>query len=228
MVSIRLLHAELIKAKRTSVIYLAVITPIIYSLLTLFILFLEQQRESFHILPDFGWLYIFLPLGLTILTCLSSNTFYSNNMWKVIMVQPISRVSFYINHLIFVKLLVLVGCIVLSSCSIFINIILLQKNLLPWKDIISSCLISWICSMPVISFQILLGIKFKSIASSLCVGIGGFIFSFIAYYQAPFLSMWHYPLNAIEGSNSSLIILSAFLTFFFTVVGIITFLKAKY
>jgi hypothetical protein len=39
MLSIRLLHAELIKAKRTSVIYLAIVIPIIYSLLTFIFFF---------------------------------------------------------------------------------------------------------------------------------------------------------------------------------------------
>ncbi|MFL0491787.1 MULTISPECIES: ABC transporter permease [Bacillus] len=227
MLSIRLLHAELIKAKRTSVIYLAIVIPIIYSLLTLFILFFEQQKESFHLLPDFGWLYMFLPLGLTILTSLSSNVFYSNNMWKIIMIQPISRVSFYINHLLFIKLLILTGCIVLSICSIFINIILFQETPLPWNSIISSCLISWVCSMPVISFQVLIGIKFKSIAASLSIGIAGFFFSLISYYQASFLGMWHYPLSTIEGNNSYLIILSIFLSCFFTVIGVISLLKTE-
>lgn len=200
---ISLLRAEFIKYKGTLLMYMALFAP----LLIVFIYFmagvakgtefLEPESDVWYVYSvrilqsGFGFFY---PLHLILIGALVSQVDHSNDTWKHLLVQPVSRASVY-----WIKLLGFIG-MTFVSIVIFIISILLSGIVLDFvhpdiglgfpTDIIWFILkasgAAFLASLGILGLQYAAGIHWKSIAISLSLGVSGFVAGII------FLQGWEY------------------------------------
>ncbi|RAL24397.1 ABC transporter permease [Thermoflavimicrobium daqui] len=188
--------AEWLRAKRTSIFYLAMIVPI-FSVLTT-VPSPKKFNWATYSFPNASWVVFILPIGIMILSLMSSQLYTNNHMWKNTLVQPISRSTFYLAHTLYLCSIVLIGyLIVMIGQMITGHIIGLSGDFSPMQ-FIGHFLLSYFACLHLIFLQVWLGARFSGVVAPLMVGLGGWILSGVVSRDLPYLSAWLYPMMIVN------------------------------
>ena len=131
MTLLRVLHAEVLKMKRTIALKMVVISPAVVVLLILFL----TSQAPFSTLNRNGlgnkwtvlatltlrvWAALMMPLFITLETALIAGLDHSENQWKSLLARPVPRWTLYVAKLIVVMAMTAAGTLVLL-CGILID-----------------------------------------------------------------------------------------------------------
>lgn len=131
----RVMRAERLKLKRTFALKMAVLAPVVVTLLLLFI----TSQAPFSMLRRgnsgnewtalarvtfFFWGLLMLPLYITIQATLVAGVDHAENQWKALLARPVPRWTYYVAKLVLVMALVLFGTLVLVAGIVGTGVIL--------------------------------------------------------------------------------------------------------
>lgn len=188
MTLVRVLHAELLKIKRTIALKMVVITPSIFVLLILFLgaeaPFSFLRREGFgsawlvlanrHLVV---WALLMMPLYITLQTALVAGLDHSENQWKSLLARPIPRWTVYVAKLIVVMAMTAAATLVLLCGVLMDGLILprLQSEVtfgfpVPWATILR--LGAEVTGMAFLALTIQHWVSLRWKSFSVAIGIG--------------------------------------------------------
>jgi hypothetical protein len=131
MILLRVLHAEVLKMKRTIALKMVVLSPAVIVLLFLFL----ASQAPFSTLHRIGtsnewtelanltlrvWGLLMMPLYITLETALVAGLDHSDNQWKSLLARPVPRWTLYVAKLMVVMAMTATSTLVLL-CGILID-----------------------------------------------------------------------------------------------------------
>jgi hypothetical protein len=130
MTLLRVLHAELLKMKRTVALKMVVLAPALVVLLIFFAVFeapfstlnFNGIRNKWTVLASLtlrAWAILMMPLYITLEAALVAGLDHSENQWKSLLARPVPRWMLYL-----AKLVVIVAMTVLSTLVILCGILI--------------------------------------------------------------------------------------------------------
>jgi hypothetical protein len=131
MILLRVLHAEVLKMKRTIALKMVVLSPAVIVLLILFLasqapystLNLSGTRNKWTVLANLTlrvWAALMMPLYITLETALIAGLDHSENQWKSLLARPVPRWTLYVAKLVVVTAMTAASTLVLL-CGILID-----------------------------------------------------------------------------------------------------------
>ena len=204
------LHAELLKLKRTLAFRVIFVAPLLVAVLQFFVLLKTRQFS-----PDFKlwetvsratlsiWAIFMMPLLITLETALINGIEHSDKHWKHIFALPVRRHMVYIAKIIVVQALIATSTLILCLLSVLVGLIsmrlrpeLANAGPVPVGWISKQALLVWLAAWLIIVIHTWISIRWSSFTVALGAGIGGTFFALFAasaslgkYYP------WLLPLN---------------------------------
>lgn len=188
MTLLRVLHAELLKMKRTIALRMVVFCPAV----VVAMIFFMSYQAPYSMLVRGGihnewanlarlnlrfWAFLMMPLYITLETALVAGLDHSENHWKSLLARPVPRWTLYLAKLIVVAAMVGAGTLVLLSGILLSGAILprIQSQLLlgspvPWAAILRDG--SRIAGLAFLSLAIQHWVSLRWRSFSVAVGIG--------------------------------------------------------
>lgn len=213
----RLLSAEIIKLRRTSVVWLTIAIALFVPLLKTIIYytqwkyFMSKKGENpwLSFLDD-NWTIIdlmILPFFIVLVSSLVVQIEHKSNAWKYLFVQPVSRTCQFLAKLTIIVLVVLAFFAIYSFSAIglgyLVEILRPQLGFSKFSPDIAGLVLMIVksisASLGIIGFQYLLALRFKNFAIPLGIGICGIITAQIIwlwdksiyfFYAAPVLTAY--------------------------------------
>src|ERR1044072_1655685 len=119
MQMIRVLHAELLKLKRTLAFRVIFVLPILVALLQLFIVLkMKEFFKRFQI-----WAVFMTPLLITLETALLNGIEHGDKQWKHIFALPVPRSYVYFAKIIVAQALILISTFMLAILSVLVGVL---------------------------------------------------------------------------------------------------------
>lgn len=160
MTFVRVMHAEMLKLKRTLAFRMVFIAPALVVTLIFFILY---EKKEFK--PDFDlwdsvlkialnfWAVFMMPLMITLQTALLSGLEHGEKQWKHILALPVTRKSVYLVKLLMVHILILMSMAVLIVLAILVGFLFMKirpalanAGMPPWGWIFKHASYVWLAS----------------------------------------------------------------------------------
>ena len=183
------IKAELLKTKRTSVIYVAMIASFIPPLMMFF--FTGEEAESMKVLAKDPWndyfdggsqfLHIvFLPLYVILITSLIPQLEHRNNTWKQVLTSPQSKFNIYFSKFFIIQLLI-IFYLLLHNIYITLSLIgvdavrhdlKLSSHSLNWNRYSAMMGNAYMSVFAISAFQFWLGVRFRNFIIPLAIGVG--------------------------------------------------------
>jgi hypothetical protein len=128
---LRVLHAEVLKMKRTIALKMVVLSPAVVVLLMLFMV----SQAPFTMVHPGGtrnewmglarrnlwvWAFLMMPLSITLQTALVAGLDHSENHWKSLLARPVPRWTFYVAKLLVVMVMTATATLLLL-CGILLE-----------------------------------------------------------------------------------------------------------
>ncbi len=208
MTLLRVLHAELLKMKRTIALKMVVLAPAVVVLLIFFI----ATQTPFSMLRRnangnewaalmranlWFWAFLMLPLYITLETALLAGLDHSENQWKSLLARPVARWTLYAAKLIVVVAMVAASTLVLL-CGIFLaGAILprLQPQLvfgfpIPWAAIFRAGFEVMGLSFLALTIQHWVSLRWRSFPVAVGTGIVATVVAFFAVFASQQTGGW--------------------------------------
>jgi len=205
---LRVLHAEMLKMKRTIALKMVVLSPAVVVLL---MLFMVSQAPFSMVHPSaFGnewvglarrnlwvWAFLMMPLFITLETALVAGLDHSENHWKSLLARPAPRWTFYV-----VKLLVVVAMTAAATLLLLCGILMdgailprLQSDFafglpVPWGVIFRDGARVVALAFLALAIQHWVSMRWKSFSIAVGTGIVALVVSFFALVAAREVGGW--------------------------------------
>ena len=232
MMLLRVLHAEVLKLKRTLALRMALVSPAVVVLLILFI----ASQAPFSMVSRYGvrnawprllqlnlriWALLMMPLLIALESALIAGIDHSAKQWKSLLARPVPRWTFYVAKLIVLAALTLMGSLVLL-CGILMDGILLphiQPELvfafpLPWRLILYDCAEVTGLVFLALTLQHWISLRWSSFSVAIGTGIVATVVGFFAALATaqigggwPRYFPWSLPIMAVADKHPNLNIL---------------------
>lgn len=183
------IKAELLKTKRTSVVYVAMIASFISPLLMFF--FTGEEADSMKVLAQDPWndyfkggfqfLHIvFLPLYVILITSLIPQLEHRHNAWKQVLTSPQSKFNIYFSKFFVIQLLILFYLLLhniyttlsLIGVDAVRHDLKLSSHTLNWKWFLAKNGNAYMSVFAISAFQFWLGVRFRNFIIPLAIGVG--------------------------------------------------------
>ena len=240
--NMRALEAEILKLKRTTILWSSLVTPLVIVLFMFFGVILKFSSNSGTNITTNAWVWftnlifsfwalLMLPLYIVLETALLGQLEHSEKLWKHLYVLPIPRSSLYESKLIIGSSLVIVSNIILGISTILAGMSLsyIRPNLgfkgnIPFINISQFLLLSFIASFMIIAIQIWLSLRWQNVTISIGIGmIATVIGQFLAQSSNwTRIFPWSFPGLILSGDSSitnQIIIISIIGGTFFAIFG---------
>jgi len=207
---IRVLHAEMLKLRRTLAFRMIFVAPLLVATLQFFVVW-NQRRPG----ADFNlwemisraslsvWAVFMLPLLITLETALINGVEHGEKQWKHIFALPIPRRAVYIAKLLVAQALAAASTLILCVLTVLVGLAgarlrpdLPHPGPIPYVWILKYAAFVWLASWLIIAIHTWVSIRWPGFALALGAGIGGTFFAIFAasagvgkYYP------WLLPLN---------------------------------
>lgn len=194
MTFFRVLHAEMLKLKRTLAFRMVFVAPVLVVTLIFFILY---EKKEFK--PDFDlwdsvlkialnfWAVFMMPLLITLETALISGLEHGEKQWKHILALPVTRRSVYLVKLLAVHILILTSMTVLIVLAILVGFVFMKirpvlanSGMPPWGWIFKYASYVWLASWLIMAIHTWISVRWASFTVTLGAGIGGTFFALFA------------------------------------------------
>ena len=197
---IRSLSAEFLKIRKTLALGLTFLAPWII-LLAVFAFYMRDSEyfmnhagtNPWTQLSQFSFLYwnlLMIPLFITLETALLGQLEDQQKNWKLLYSQPVPRGSLY-----FAKQIVAMGLIAISTITLTIGLLALGAFLQwiepafgfnvtpPWKEILTTAVVTYLTSWFMISFHLWISIRSESFVIASATGIALTILAFFLFNE---------------------------------------------
>jgi len=210
MTLFRVLHAELLKLKRTIAFRVIFVLPLLVALLQFFALWKTRKiGADFHLwetLPTnmLGiWAVFMMPLLITLETALLNGIEHSDKQWKHLLALPIPRHTVYLAKFIVAQALIAASTLVLSVLTVIVGLGIMRlrpelsgAGVVPYGWLAKYAAFVWLAAWLIIAIHTWISIRFAGFAVALGTGIAGTFFALFAasaavgkYYP------WLLPMN---------------------------------
>jgi len=208
MMLLLVLHAEMLKIKRTIALKMVVLAPAVVVLLVFFIVsqapFSSLRRNGIkndwvglENLALFFWALLMMPLYVTLESALVAGLDHAENHWKSLLARPVPRWTFYAAKLIVVMAMMAVATLVLL-CGILLSGALLpniQPEVVfgfpvPWPAMVRDCAqVMGLMFLP-LTIQQWVSLRWRSFSVAIGTGIVGTVIAFFATAAARQAGSW--------------------------------------
>ncbi|HQR34017.1 MAG TPA: ABC transporter permease [Blastocatellia bacterium] len=237
----RVLHAELLKLKRTLAFRMIFVAPLLVAMLQFFVVYRQRQFK-----PDFKlwemvsngslsvWAIFMLPLLITLETALLNGIEHGEKQWKHLFALPIPRHAVYTAKLVVAQALAAASTLILSGLILVVGFALKQlrpelanAGSAPYGWILKHAAMVWLAAGLIIAIHTWVSIRWPGFALSLGVGIGGTFFAlFAASAQIGKYYPWLLPVNVfMEGRVTAALLLGTIGGIVAAVIGCVEFIR---
>ncbi|HMZ22767.1 MAG TPA: ABC transporter permease, partial [Blastocatellia bacterium] len=213
MTIFRVMHAEMLKLKRTLAFRMVFVAPLLVATLQFFVLL---QRHKFS--ADFKlwdsvfrmslnvWAVFLMPLLITLETALLSGLEHGEKQWKHILALPVTRRSVYLVKLFTAHALIMLSTLFLLVLSFIVGLIAmrLRSELANsgWPDfvwVLKHAGMVWLASWLILAIHTWISIRWASFTVTLGAGVAGTFFAlFAASAKAGKYYPWLLPVNVFS------------------------------
>lgn len=238
---IRILHAEILKLKRTLAFLMVFVAPLLVATLQFFIIW-NQKRigadfQLWNTLPRGAlsiWAIFMLPLLITLETALINGVEHGEKQWKHIFALPIPRHAVYTAKLLVAQSLAAASTLILSALTMLSGLALIRlrpelshAGAIPYVWILKHAALVWLAAWLIIAIHTWVSIRWPGFALALGAGIGGTFFALFAasarmgkYYP------WLLPMNVFaEERFAAALLLGAGGGVIAAIIGCIEFIR---
>ncbi len=201
--------ADVIKSKRTVLFLTLFLAPgltLIYEcanfLLRSQVLFNQAQDKHTDLWHIFLYdkqfiLSLTIPLSITLAASIIANTEHQANAWKQILALPLKRGSIFLGKFGLLFLLSFMSGVFTYVSYIIFGLSFRLGETVPWLRLIGDSMLPFLCSIPIMVFQLYLSIRVKNQAFSILVGaLSSMAGLFLALSPITQWLPWAYPLNS--------------------------------
>lgn len=210
MTVFRVLHAELLKLKRTLAFRMVFVLPLLVAVLQFFALWRTRKFGAdfklWETLPTnmLGiWAVFMMPLLITLETALLNGIEHSDKQWKHIFALPIPRHTVYLAKFVVAQGLIAASTLVLCVLTVIVGLCIMQlrpelahAGAVPYVWLAKYAAFVWLAAWLIIAIHTWISIRFAGFALALGTGIAGVFFALFAasasvgkYYP------WLLPMN---------------------------------
>jgi len=212
----RVLHAELLKLKRTLALRVIFVLPLLVALLQFFALWRTRKfGADFHLwetLPKnmLGiWAVFMMPLLIALETALLGGIEHSDRQWKHIFALPIPRHTVYLAKFVVAQVLIAASTLFLCVLTVLIGLAIMrlrpelaQQGPVAYGWLAKYAAFVWLAAWLIIAIHTWVSTRWAGFALALGTGIGGTFFALFAasaslgkYYP------WLLPMNVFTGER---------------------------
>jgi len=238
---IRVLHAEILKLKRTLAFRMIFVAPLLVATLQFFAIW-NQRRFSanfnlWETLPKGAlsiWAVFMLPLLITLETALINGVEHGEKQWKQIFALPVPRHAVYTAKLLVAQALAAASTLILCALTVLAGLALARlradlpnTSAISYVWILKYAAFVWLAAWLIISIHTWVSIRWPGFALALGAGIGGTFFAIFAasarmgkYYP------WLLPVNVFtEGRFATALLMGAAGGVIAAVIGCVEFVR---
>ena len=213
MSMLRVLHAELLKLKRTIAFRVIFVAPVLVALLQFLVLLKTRQfGQSFSLWDTMPrstlsvWAVFMLPLLITLETSLISGIEHGEKQWKHIFALPVRRHTVYLAKFTIAQLLILTSTAILCALTVLVGLVgmklrpeLADSGSPHYGWLFRYGMLVWLASWLILAIHTWIAIRWSSFTIALSAGIGGTFFAvFAASAQLSKYYPWLLPLNVFS------------------------------
>ncbi|TGY44034.1 ABC transporter permease [Clostridium sartagoforme] len=230
-----LFKVELLKLKRSSLLSLGIIFPIIIVIFTFSkVLGMEKiaelgLSEGIYMFSSMAFITLFLPLYIIYVACMVTKVENDNNGWRGLMLFPIKKTSIYLSkYKVMLYLLIITTLSYIVSVNILVFI--LGNNFI--LDSIKYSLQIIITTLPIITLLFITGRRFISIIPVITTGVIMLITNiFIAQSKFWIYAPWTYSMMISGGAITNkeryiILMVSIILSLIMFTIDFIDFIKS--
>ncbi len=208
MMLLTVLHAEMLKMKRTIALKMVVLAPVVVVLLVFFVVsqapFSSLRRNGIRNewiglenLSLFLWALLMMPLFVTVESALVAGLDHSENHWKSLLARPVPRWTFHV-----AKLMVVIAMTAVSTFIIMCGILVSGKILpyiqpevvfappVPWSTMVQDCAeVIGLMFLP-LTIQQWVSLRWRSFSVATGTGIVATVIAFFATAAARQAGSW--------------------------------------
>jgi len=207
MTLFRVLHAEMLKLKRTIALKMVVLAPAVVVLLVLFMAsqapFSTVQRiagNEWTVLARQTlrfWALLMMPLYITLETALVAGLDHSENQWKGLMARPVPRWTLYVTKLLLIMAMTAASTLVVVAGILLDGAILprIQPELtfrppVPWVTILRDGVLVAGLAFLELTIQHWVSLRWRSFSVAVGAGIVAMVVGFIAVAAGQMAGGW--------------------------------------
>lgn len=238
---IRVLHAEMLKLKRTLAFWMIFIAPLLVATLQFFIIW-NQKRASasfqlWETIPKSAlslWAVFMLPLLITLETALINGVEHGEKQWKHIFALPIPRHAVFTAKLLITQALAAASTLILSALIVVVGLALVRlrpelphAGAVPYGWILKHAAFVWLAAWLIIAIHNWVSIRWPGFALALGLGIGGTFFAlFAASARVGKYYPWLLPVNVfVEERFAAALLIGAVGGVIASVIGCVEFVR---
>jgi hypothetical protein len=209
----RVLHAELLKLKRTLAFRMIFVLPLLVALLQFFVLWRSRafgaDFKLWETLPTnmLGiWAVFMMPLLITLETALLNGIEHSDKQWKHIFALPVPRHTVYLAKFVVAQALIAASTLFICVLTVLVGLAamylrpeLAHSGPVPYGWLAKYAALVWLAAWLIIAIHTWVSIRWSGFAVALGAGIGGTFFALFAasaslgkYYP------WLLPVNIFK------------------------------
>jgi lantibiotic transport system permease protein len=194
--------SEKIKLRRTFLIPISYIYPVIVILMSFLIISIQKENlvtqhdnmwESMVVVTHY--LYMFaIPLAITLITSNLINIEHQTNSWKLLFSLPIKRSNYYFSKLMYILFLCIASALIMFIGLIVIGLVLNFELRIPFLLLLKESFYPYIGALPIITFQLWLSMKFINQIYPIAIGVFGSVcIFFLQTNKVTSFIFWAYP-----------------------------------
>ena len=238
-----ILAIELRKSKRTGIIPILLIVGILgaaYAFLNFIVrkdTLLNLPLEPMDVLLTqlYGMIMILNMFGIIVAACMTYNMEFKGNAVKKMYMLPISVSNMYLCKFLILTVMFFAAITIQNLALMLIGMKDLPEGTFEMGTLIKFALYSFITSMPVLSFMVLISSRFENMWIPLGVGVAGFLSGMaLANVSSdlllihPFVIMLKPAVAMNAQPNITVVVVSLIATFLFLGVGLWTAKNIRY
>ncbi|MBV8859245.1 MAG: ABC transporter permease [Acidobacteria bacterium] len=213
---LRVLHAELLKLKRTLAFRVIFVLPLLVALLQFFALLRSKafgaDFKLWETLPSnmlAVWAVFMMPLLITLETALLNGIEHGDRQWKHLCALPVPRHAIYLAKFFVAQGLTAASTLVLCVLTALVGLAVMRlrpelahSGSVPYGWLAKYAGLVWLASWLIIAIHTWVSIRWSGFAVALGVGIGGTFFAlFAASASAGEYYPWLLPMNVFKGER---------------------------
>lgn len=220
---IRVLHAELLKLKRTLAFRMIFVAPLLVAMLQFFVVYRQRKFGAdfklWEMVPKGSlsvWAIFMLPLLVTLETALINGIEHGEKQWKHLFALPIPRHAVYIAKWIVAQTLAAASTLILVALTVLAGLALMRlrpelanSGPAPYGWIFKHAAMVWLAAGLIIAVHTWVSIRWPGFTLALGVGIGGTFFAlFAASAQIGKYYPWLLPVNVfMDGRTTAALVM---------------------
>jgi hypothetical protein len=219
----RVLHAELLKLKRTLAFRIIFVLPLLVALLQFFVLLRSKNFDAdfklWETLPKNMlpiWAVFMMPLLITLETALLNGFEHSDKQWKHIFALPVPRHTVYLAKFVVAQALIAASTLFLCVLTVLVGLTIMQlrpelahtSGPVPFGWLAKYATLVWVAAWLIIAIHTWISTRWPGFVVALGAGIGGTFFALFAasaalgkYYP------WLLPMNIFTGERFTVALL---------------------